>query len=147
VPGARSLESILTSSLGSERFRTQLLTLFALLALVLASVGIAGVMSQSVRQRTAEIGVRIALGAEPRRVVGALLAEGMRLTGLGLLIGVVGALAASRVLSSFLYGVGATDPVTYAGVAVLLAACAALACWIPARRAASIDPMRALRAE
>ena len=147
VPGARSLQSILASSLGSERFRTQLLTLFALLALVLASVGIAGVMSQSVRQRTAEIGVRIALGAEPRRVVGALLAEGMRLTGLGLLIGVVGALAASRVLSSFLYGVGATDPVTYAGVAVLLAACAALACWIPARRAASIDPMRALRAE
>ena len=73
----RSLQSILTSSLGSERFRTQLLTLFALLALVLASVGIAGVMSQSVRQRTAEIGVRIALGAEPGRVVRGLLVEGM----------------------------------------------------------------------
>ncbi|MET0619992.1 MAG: ABC transporter permease [Thermoanaerobaculia bacterium] len=147
VPGARSLDSIVTSSLGSERFRTRLLTLFAGLALLLASVGIAGVMSQSVRQRTAEIGVRMALGAEPRRVVGGLLAEGMKLTALGLLIGVGGALAASRVLSSFLYGIGATDPATYAAVALLLAACAALACWIPARRAASIDPMRALRAE
>ncbi len=147
VPGARSLQSILTSSLGSERFRTQLLTLFALLALVLASVGIAGVMSQSVRQRTAEIGVRIALGAEPRRVVAGLLGEGLRLTALGLAIGVLGALAASRVLASFLYGVGATDVATYAAVALLLAGCAALACWIPARRAASIDPMRALRAE
>jgi putative ABC transport system permease protein len=147
VPGARSLGSIVTTSLGSERFRTQLLTLFAGLALLLASVGIAGVMAQSVRQRTAEIGVRMALGAEPRRVVFGLLAEGMRLTALGLLIGVAGALAASRVLSSFLYGVGAADPATYAAVAILLAASAALACWIPARRAASIDPMRALRAE
>jgi putative ABC transport system permease protein len=147
VPGARSLGSIVTSSLGSERFRTQLLALFALLALVLASVGIAGVMSQSVRQRTAEIGVRMALGAEPQHVVGGLLAEGMRLTALGLAIGVAGSLAASRVLASFLYGVGPTDPATYAGVGILLAACAALACWIPARRAASIDPMRALRAE
>jgi putative ABC transport system permease protein len=147
VPGARPLDTIVTSSLGSERFRTRLLTLFAGLALLLASVGIAGVMSQSVRQRTAEIGVRIALGAEPRRVVGGLLAEGMRLTALGLAIGTAGALAASRVLASFLYGVGATDPATYAGVGLLLAACAALACWIPARRAASIDPMRALRSE
>jgi putative ABC transport system permease protein len=147
VPGARSLDSIVTSSLGNERFRTQLLTLFAVLALVLASVGIAGVMSQSVRQRTAEIGVRMALGAEPRRVVGGLVAEGMRLTALGLAIGVAGALGASRVLASFLYGVGAADPATYAGVALLLAACAVVACWIPARRAAAIDPMRALRSE
>ncbi len=147
VPGARSLGSIVTASLGSERFRTQLLALFACLALLLASVGIAGVMSQSVRQRTAEIGVRMALGAEPRRVVRGLLAEGMRLTALGLAIGVAGALAASRVLASFLYGVGAADPATYAAVGLLLAACAALACWIPARRAAAIDPMRALRAE
>jgi putative ABC transport system permease protein len=147
VPGARSLESIVTTSLGSERFRTQLLTLFAGLALLLASVGIAGVMSQSVRQRTAEIGVRMALGAEPRRVVLGLLAEGMRLTALGLAFGVAGALAVSRVLSSFLYGVGSADPATYAVVGLLLAASAALACWIPARRAASIDPMRALRAE
>ncbi len=147
VPGARSLGSIVTSSLGNERFRTQLLALFAGLALLLASVGIAGVMSQSVRQRTAEIGVRMALGAEPRRVVGGLLAEGMRLTALGLAIGTAGALAVSRVLASFLYGVGAADPATYAAVALLLAACAALACWIPARRAASIDPMRALRSE
>ncbi len=147
VPGARSLGSIVTSSLGNERFRTQLLALFAGLALLLASVGIAGVMSQSVKQRTAEIGVRIALGAEPRRVVAGLLGEGLRLTALGLAIGVGGALALSRVLSSFLYGIGAADPATYAAVALLLAACAALACWIPARRAASIDPMRALRAE
>jgi putative ABC transport system permease protein len=147
VAGARSLGSIVTSSLGNERFRTQLLGLFAGLALLLASVGIAGVMSQSVRQRTAEIGVRMALGAEPRRVVFGLLAEGMRLTALGLAIGVAGALAASRVLSSFLYGVGTADPATYAAVGLLLAASAALACWIPARRAASIDPMRALRAE
>ncbi len=137
----------MTSSLGGERFRTQLLSVFAALALLLASVGIAGVMSQAVRQRTAEIGVRMALGAEPRRVVSGLLAEGMRLVAIGLLIGIAGALAASRVLSSFLYGIGAADPATYATVGLVLAACAALACWIPARRAAAIDPMRALRAE
>jgi len=147
VPGARPLDAVVDASLGSERFRTRLLTLFAGLALLLASVGIAGVMSQSVRQRTAEIGVRMALGAEPRRVVGGLLAEGMRLTALGLLIGLGGALVASRLLASFLYGVTATDPATYAAVSLILAACAALACWIPARRAAAIDPMRALRSE
>ena len=147
VPGARSLGSIVTSSLGNERFRTRLLSLFAGLALLLASVGIAGVMSQSVRQRTTEIGVRIALGAEPRRVVAELLGEGMRLTALGLLIGAGAALAASRLLSSFLFGIGSADPATYAGVGLLLAACAAMACWIPARRAAAIDPMRALRSE
>ncbi|MFY9551620.1 MAG: ABC transporter permease, partial [Thermoanaerobaculia bacterium] len=147
VPGARALTAIVDSSLGHERFRTQLLAIFAGLALLLASVGIAGVMGQSVRQRTAEIGVRIALGAEPRRVVGGFFFEGLRLTGLGLGIGLVISLAASRLLSSFLFGVGAVDPATYAGVALLLAASALLACYAPARRAARIDPMAALRSE
>ena len=98
---------------------------------------------------SADGGDRGAHGARggARRVVGGLLAEGMRLVALGLLIGIAGALAASRVLSSFLYGIGAADPATYAAVGLVLAACAALACWIPARRAAAIDPMRALRAE
>jgi predicted lysophospholipase L1 biosynthesis ABC-type transport system permease subunit len=147
VPGARPLSAIADASLARERFRTRLLALFAGLALLLASVGIAGVMSQSVRQRTAEIGVRMALGAEPRRVVAGFLAEGLRLTAIGLVIGIGAALALARVLSSLLFEVGAVDAPTYASVALLLTFCALLACWIPARRAASIDPMRALRAE
>ena len=147
VPGARALTSIADASLARERFRTQMLALFAGLALVLASVGIAGVMGQSVRQRTAEIGVRIALGAAPGRVVAGLIGEGLRLTAIGLAIGVAAALAATRVLSSFLFEVGAVDVATYAAVAALLTACALAACWVPARRAARIDPMRALRSE
>ncbi len=147
VPGARPLSAIADASLARERFRTRLLALFAGLALLLASVGIAGVMGQSVRLRTAEIGVRMALGAAPRRVVASLLGESLRLTGIGLAIGVAGALALTRLLSSFLFEVGTVDPPTYAGVALLLVTCALLACWVPARRAARIDPMRALRSE
>ena len=147
VPGARTLTAIADGSLAHERFRTNLLAVFAGLALLLASVGIAGVMSQSVRQRTAEIGVRMALGAAPGRVVGAFLLEGLRLTAMGLGLGVLIAAAASRVLSTFLVGIGANDPATYAGVAALLASVALFACWVPARRAARIDPLAALRTE
>jgi putative ABC transport system permease protein len=147
VPGARALTAIADASLARERFRTRLLSIFAGLALLLASVGIAGVMGQSVRQRTAEIGVRIALGAAPGRVVAGLLAECLRLTAIGLAIGVASALAATRVLSSFLFEVGAVDAATYGAVAAVLTLCALLACWAPARRAARIDPMRALRSE
>jgi putative ABC transport system permease protein len=147
VPGARPLSAIADASLARERFRTRLLALFAGLALVLASVGIAGVMSQSVRQRTAEIGIRMALGAAPGRLVAGFLAEGLRLTAIGLALGLGAALVLARVLTSLLFEVGSLDVPTYASVALLLAICAALACWIPARRAASIDPMRALRAD
>ncbi len=147
VPGARALTSIADASLAGERFRTQLLSLFAALALLLACVGIAGVMGQSVRQRTAEIGVRIALGAAPGRVVAGILGEALRLTGIGLVLGIAAALAASRVLSSLLFEIGSADVATYAGVALLLTLSALAACWGPARRAARIAPMAALRTE
>ncbi len=147
VPGARPLSAIADASLARERFRTRLLALFAGLALLLASVGIAGVMGQTVRQRTAEIGIRMALGAAPGGIVAGFLAEGLRLTAIGLAIGLASALAMTRLLSSFLFDVGTVDPPTYAGVALLLVSCAMLACWVPARRAARIDPMRALRSE
>jgi predicted permease len=147
VPGARALTAIVDSSLGHERFRTQLLAIFAGLALLLASVGIAGVMSQSVRQRTTEIGIRMALGAPPDRMLREVMGEGLRLTALGIGIGLVAAAAASSALSSLLFGVRPIDPVTYAGVALILAAAAMLACFLPARRAANVDPMVALRSE
>lgn len=147
VGAARTLPEIVDSSLGRERFRAQLLSIFAVLALVLASVGISGVMGNSVRQRRTEIGVRLALGAAPARVVGRLVREGARLTAVGLVLGLGASLLVSRVLASFLFGVGATDPATYAGVAALLAAVALLACYLPARRAAHVDPMAALRSE
>ena len=147
VGAVRTLPEIVDSSLGRERFRAQLLTIFAALALVLASVGISGVMGNSVRQRRTEIGVRLALGAAPGRVVGRLVREGARLTAAGLVLGLAASLLVSRVLASFLFGVAATDPATYAGVAGLLAAVALLACYLPARRAARVDPMTALRSE
>ena len=147
VGAVRTLPEIVDSSLGRERFRAQLLTIFSALALVLASVGISGVMGNSVRQRRTEIGVRLALGAAPGRVVGRLVREGARLTAAGLVLGLAASLLVSRVLASFLFGVAATDPATYAGVAGLLAAVALLACYLPARRAARVDPMTALRSE
>ena len=147
VGAARTLPEIVGSSLGRERFRAQLLSIFASLALLLASVGISGVMGNSVRQRRTEIGVRLALGAAPARVVGRLLREGARLTAVGLVLGLGASLLLSRVLASFLFGVAATDLATYAGVAALLAAVAMLACYLPARRAARVNPMTALRSE
>ena len=137
----------MSQSLGDRRFSLLLLGAFAGLAVVLALVGIYGVMSYTVAQRTREIGIRMALGAAHGRVLALVVTQGLRLAGLGLAIGVGFALALSGVLRSLLFGVTATDPLTYAAVAAALGAIALCACWLPARRAARVDPVVALRAE
>jgi putative ABC transport system permease protein len=117
------------------------------IALVLAAVGVYGLIAYSVTQRTQELGIRMALGAQRRDVFGLVLAEGTRLTLLGIAIGVLAALVLSHLLAALLFGVSATDPLTFAGVAGLLVVVALLACYIPARRATRVDPMVALRYE
>ena len=143
----RPLSDVVAESVARPRFYTTLLGLFAAVALVLALVGIFGVMSYSVAQRTREIGVRIALGARRREVVAMVLRRALALAGIGLLAGLLVALAATRVMESQLFGVTATDPWTFAGVLALLAASAVAASLVPARRAAAVDPVVALRGE
>jgi putative ABC transport system permease protein len=120
---------------------------FALAALVLAAAGIYGVLSGSVTERTREIGVRSALGASRGAILAMVARQGMTLTTAGAIIGLIGAIAASQVLVTMLFGISRLDPVTYLGVVVLLLAVAALACWVPAWRAARIDPAITLREE
>lgn len=143
----RTMENYLAESTSRPRFRSLLLGLFALAALILASIGIYGVMAYSVSQRIQEMGVRLALGAQRRDILGLVLKRGMRLTVVGVVIGLAGSFALTRVLANQLYGVTTTDPATYAGVSVFLCLVALLACWLPARRAARVDPMTALRYE
>ena len=120
---------------------------FALIALVIAAVAIYGVMAYSVAHRTQEIGIRMAMGAAQGTVVRMVVLQGMRLTALGLGIGLAVAFVITRLMASLLFGVSAGDPPTFLGVAVILAGSALLACWLPARRATRIDPMVALRSE
>ena len=124
-----------------------LLAVFASLALTLAGIGIYGIVAYSVTERTHEIGVRLALGAQRRDVVTMIVAQGMVLTLIGTAVGVVSALLLTRLMSSLLFGVSAADPVTFAAIPVLLAAVAFVACSVPARRATRVDPLVALRAE
>jgi ABC-type antimicrobial peptide transport system permease subunit len=136
-----------SQSTARRRFQTTLLVAFSGMAMLLGMVGVYGLLAYSVKQRTAEIGLRIALGASRGRVLGMILRQGVQLTIAGLMLGLAGALALTRVLTSFLYGVSALDPVTFAAVPALLLASTIMACLIPAGRAANVDPMRTLRYE
>jgi predicted permease len=147
VTDIMTMDDLVDSSLSQRRFSMLLLAAFAVLALLLAAVGIYSVLSFAVRRRVREIGIRVALGAEVKDILRLIVTEGMKPALIGLLLGVAGALALGRVLASFIYGIAAYDPLTFAAVAALLAAVALLASIIPAYRAARIEPTRALREE
>ena len=147
VFNVRTMEEIVGQSVAPRRFSMMLLSVFALCALALASIGIYGVMSYAVAQRTREIGLRMTLGAQRWNVLRLVIGDGMKLTLAGVLLGVVAALALTRTIKSLLFGVSATDPVTFISIALLLLLVALLACWVPARRATKVDPMIALRYE
>ena len=147
VSRLRSLEQVRNISVAPQRFNLSLFGLFAALALVLTAVGIYGVMAYSVAQRTREIGIRMALGAQRGDVVKLVLAQGVRHAALGVILGLAGAFSLTRLMASLLYGVRPTDPLTFAGVTLILAGVALLACYLPARRAMHVDPMVALRYE
>jgi predicted permease len=146
-PTFRTFAEVYSASLGSRRFNLILTAFFGIVALLLATAGVFGVMAYSVSRRTREIGVRVALGARSRDVLAMILNQGMRTIMIGIAIGLAGSLALTRTLSSLLFGVTATDPLTFAAVIALLIGTALLACYIPARRAAKVDPMVALRYE
>ena len=145
VSEVRSMESALGTSLASRRFSTLLLGWFAALALLLAGLGIYGVIAYGVSQRTYEIGLRQALGADRGSVLGLIVGDGLRLTAIGLGVGLLGTLATGRLIGSLLVNVRTTDLATLAGVALILAVVAGLASWIPARRAMAVSPTEALR--
>jgi putative ABC transport system permease protein len=147
VYDARPLDDLVRESIAERRFYATLLATFATLALVLAAVGIYGVIAYGVQQRRRELGIRIALGASRQRVVGMIMRQGMTLTIVGALIGLAGAGVLTGVLGSQLFGVSARDPLTFLAVPAVLIAVAAVACVVPARRAVSVDPATAIRAE
>jgi putative ABC transport system permease protein len=147
VANVSTLEHRLAVAVTQPRFRTTLIAIFAGIALVLASVGIYGVISYSVTQRTHEIGIRMALGARALDVLGLLLKQGMLLASVGVSLGLVAAFALTRLMQSLLFGVSATDPVTFTVIAILLTSVALLASYLPARRAMKVDPLVALRDE
>ena len=142
-----TLTRLVDESLAQPRFAMLVLAAFGAIALLLACIGMYGVMSYAVAQRTQEIGIRMALGADRRNVFAVVIGQGARLAGLGIAIGFVAALATTRILASFLFGIGATDPLTFLEVSVVLAATAFVACYLPARRATRVDPLIALKTE
>jgi predicted permease len=145
VHNPEDMEKTVADSISNKRFTMTLLGVFALLALLLASIGIYGVLSYMVGQRSKEIGVRMALGAQKFDVLRMVLKDGARMTLAGIVLGLVGALGLTRLMGSMLYGIKPTDPLTFISVAAVLAAIAMLACYVPARRAMKVDPMEALR--
>jgi len=147
TPAIRTMDDLLSETVAQPRLQTGLLGLFAALALVLAAVGLYGVLAFVVTQRTREIGVRMALGAQPRNVLSLVIGQGMKLALAGIVVGLFLAIALMQVLTSLLYEVKPTDPLTFGAVSLVLLLVALVACWLPARRAARIDPMEALRNE
>jgi predicted permease len=147
VAKVAAMTALVDGSMTQSRFAALVLGGFGALALMLAAVGMYGVISYSVRQRTREIGIRMALGAEKRNVLGMVLAQAASLAGVGVSIGLAAAFAATRIMAGYLYGVRATDPITFIGAAAVLVTVTLLACYVPARRATRVDPMVALREE
>jgi ABC-type antimicrobial peptide transport system permease subunit len=145
--GPQSMDEVIASSLAERRFSMILFVIFAILALLLATVGIYGVISYVVGQRTHEIGIRMALGARQPDILRLVLAGAGRLTAIGIVIGVVSALGLTRLMGNLLYGVGPNDPLTFLAVPAILILVALLASYLPARRASKVDPMVALRYE
>ena len=147
ITNVQTIEELISQGLWAPRMGAGLLAVFGGLALVLAVVGVYGVLSYSVNQQTREIGIRMAMGAQTGRVLGLVVGQGMKLAGAGVVLGLIVAFAGMRVLSSLLFGVSAHDPLTFGGVSLVLGAAAVLACYIPARRATKVDPIIALRYE
>ncbi len=147
VAAVRTMDEVMSSAQARPRFLTMLLTMFASVALVLAAVGIYGVISYSVAQRTSEFGIRMAMGAGPFDVLRMVLGQGLLLGGIGVVLGAAGALALTRLIRGLLFGISSFDPLTFAAMAAVLTLVTLVACWIPARRATRVDPMVALRYE
>jgi putative ABC transport system permease protein len=147
LANVRTMQEWISNNAAQPRLNARLLTLFAAMALLIAAIGIYAVLAYSVTQRTREIGLRIALGAQPFGVVRLVVCEGMKVALIGICAGLLGALAIGRAISSLVYGVAVDDPSTFAAVAVVLTVIAFAACFLPARRAAKVDPMVALRYE
>lgn len=147
IDETKTMQQLLAESVSGRRFNMLLLTIFAVVALILAMVGIYGVMSYTVAQRTHEIGIRVAIGAQSRDVFGMVIRQGMMLAVIGIVLGLVGAFALTRLMTSMLFGVEPTDTTTFVGIAVLLSVVALAACYIPGRRAAKVNPLVALRYE
>ena len=141
------MRTVLRESIATARFGTLLVGAFALSAVLLAAIGLYGLISYSVAQRTREIGIRVALGARPAQVMAPVIREGMTLASIGVALGLACALAATKLISSYLFGVGPTDPLTFTAVATTLLIVAFLASYIPSRRALRVDPLTALRAD
>jgi ABC-type transport system, involved in lipoprotein release, permease component len=147
LTSVRVFDEYISRSLARPRFNTLLLSIFAGVALILTAIGIYGVLAYSVAQRTSEIGIRIALGAGKSSIFRLIVGQAMTLVGISLLLGLAGAFAATRLLNSLLFGVGASDPGTFAGIVLLVSIVAFIAAWLPARRATRVDPIIALRTE
>jgi putative ABC transport system permease protein len=147
VTAVQTMDDVVAGATARPRFTLVLLATFAGVALVLAAVGIYGVISYAVSRRTHEIGVRMALGATPRNVVRLIVGQGMRVVAVGVAVGLAGALLVTRLMTNVVYGIRVTDPLTYAAVSVLLVVVALVASYVPARRATRIDPLASMRVD
>jgi ABC-type antimicrobial peptide transport system permease subunit len=147
VSDAQTLDEVIAETLAKRRFSMIVLGVFAAVALLLASLGIYGVISYLVGQRTHELGIRLALGAGRMDILRLVLSHGMKMVLVGVVVGLIGAFALTRLMSTMLYGVGPTDPLTFVIIVVVLMVVALLACYLPARRATKVDPLTALRSE